>query len=873
MMEAYLDLSPTKSVPEPKRPPPPFSLDKKQFQIEGPWTFATSPSVLHFDGFQIGETLTQTIRLVNVADFSQRMHIIKTQNDHFKTVTRNKKGLIPPGLSEDIEIEFRPTEWRYYYDCIRIHTEDGNMLIPIHAYPTLNEVNFPKRIDFGRCELSESKKRKLKLECKVPLDFEFSVEKIGTSPEFDVSPSSGIVSKGKPTEVVVTFQPLRSATSTVQFKLTVATSNSKPVICEVTGSGFPGSLNAKISKTSTIDPSNLTAEELLTLSAEKKRSKNDRRTRYGQGKSSPGLKGKTSRKLESREFHTGMKHEGIEFPDLNKLSTHHGVNKVLSQHPERRTVSEKGWNEEQLRTLLPDHDNQRKLFEMKLHPLDDWSLNNELKEKVFQEVWDEKHRSERVSMMGTKSIGEDEFSQEKIEFFQNVLKKQGEQDLRNKVEKALSISTVGVVDSTSEPYIRMKSNEEIIDEVNPRFDPAINDTWRMRATVIERFIQAARNVIYRNKMDKRLKKLNDFLDKHGRSVEAIAEAVENYSVERGRSLSTGQNLEIAYPVLEHNLELYRSNVTEDLQFKFASELEVPRIDSYSEVEKYPLKEVFEYKTMGYHEEPFEDFSTYIPPIENAELMEGAIEEYDYDIPTPNVPEIEDILPERLEIGKTPSTRLGLSDKLFISEYQVRYQEPSLWGLDVDFPIEPRVFTHRVSYLEDEPYHNTVVSMNTLPAYSKTLSDFYVAQRSVKALLPDHIPDPMQGPGDISFADDPDVEAKEEERQKRLNELPSLDEIMKKYDLSSDNESDQNVESNSTAEAEEGKDNAQTPTFLHPYEKAMGQLNAFMNSEYTKTTEKTCKLIQDYNSVLKFPSISKVVFGSFPEGKETEVSKD
>lgn len=92
MMEAYLDLSPTKSVPEPKRSPPPFSLDKREFQTDGPWTFATNPSVVHFDGFQIGQTHTQTLSLVNSADFSQRMHIMKTQNDHFTTITRNKKA-------------------------------------------------------------------------------------------------------------------------------------------------------------------------------------------------------------------------------------------------------------------------------------------------------------------------------------------------------------------------------------------------------------------------------------------------------------------------------------------------------------------------------------------------------------------------------------------------------------------------------------------------------------------------------------------------------------------------------------------------------------------------------------------------------------
>ena len=46
---------------------------------------------------------------------------------------------------------------RYYYDTIRVNSEIGNFLIPIHAYPVLDRENlkniFPPIIDFGEVEI------------------------------------------------------------------------------------------------------------------------------------------------------------------------------------------------------------------------------------------------------------------------------------------------------------------------------------------------------------------------------------------------------------------------------------------------------------------------------------------------------------------------------------------------------------------------------------------------------------------------------------------------------------------------------------------------------------------------------------------------
>ena len=50
--------------------------------------------------------------------------------------------------------------FRYYYDFIRIHSENEQLMLPVHAYPVLNRENirevFPKLIDFKVIDVGSS---------------------------------------------------------------------------------------------------------------------------------------------------------------------------------------------------------------------------------------------------------------------------------------------------------------------------------------------------------------------------------------------------------------------------------------------------------------------------------------------------------------------------------------------------------------------------------------------------------------------------------------------------------------------------------------------------------------------------------------------
>ena len=263
--------------------PPSGSAKAREEGSEGSSSFAVRPPVMHFGGFELGKTHTQTFVVTNTGATSRRLVVIDPTTEHFrvvrdgvgdgdakKTSTRRKYGKLAPGASETITVAFTPMDGvRYYYDCCRVHAEAvPGLVLPVHAYPVMNEVSFPKSIDFGACVVGETRTRKVAMTCAAPIAFEYELirrdEKTSrtmhdpgvrrkqrwrdkdsgdkASACFSVTPSFGIVPAEGSAMVSVAFSPTTAATATLELEVRVAQFGFEPFVCRVRGVGFPANV-------------------------------------------------------------------------------------------------------------------------------------------------------------------------------------------------------------------------------------------------------------------------------------------------------------------------------------------------------------------------------------------------------------------------------------------------------------------------------------------------------------------------------------------------------------------------------------------------------------------------------------------------------
>uniref|UniRef100_A0A3P8T2G8 Cilia and flagella associated protein 221 n=1 Tax=Amphiprion percula TaxID=161767 RepID=A0A3P8T2G8_AMPPE len=193
------------------------------------------PSVLHFSGFELGKDYIKTVKLINISSEVMNIHLIPTQTKHFQT-TYTKKYRLIPGLAYTLKVGFCPDEWRYFYDCVRIHCKgEENLLIPVHAYPVIDDLHIPPHIDLSAVPLGQSVRHAIPLRCSCPIDFEFQVFVIQPHEAFSVHPLTGVIPANGEVKIIVTFSPFQYETSQVTIQLVISQFNTKPYLCTISG--------------------------------------------------------------------------------------------------------------------------------------------------------------------------------------------------------------------------------------------------------------------------------------------------------------------------------------------------------------------------------------------------------------------------------------------------------------------------------------------------------------------------------------------------------------------------------------------------------------------------------------------------------------
>lgn len=159
-----------------------------------PSTLVCTPAVAHFGGFVLHRTHRMVLRVLNASGRSQRLQMTPPTTPFFRAKWKGqRRQTVAPGMVAEIEVEFCPTKFRYHYDCVRITCEDGALALPLHGYPVVNAVDFPRLIDFGKCVLGSVSNRVAQIKCSTPIKFPFQLVVTDAHPDLILSPLKGVI--------------------------------------------------------------------------------------------------------------------------------------------------------------------------------------------------------------------------------------------------------------------------------------------------------------------------------------------------------------------------------------------------------------------------------------------------------------------------------------------------------------------------------------------------------------------------------------------------------------------------------------------------------------------------------------------------------
>jgi len=454
------------------------------------------PSVVHFGGFQIHKEHVTLVRILNTSSASLRVTIIPPNTKYF-SITYEKKGLLAAGMSEDLYINFKPFEWKYYYDTIKvlIGIDDENITIPVHGYPAINDLKIPRFIDFGNVAIGVSKMMVLSLNCSVPIEFEYEIRILEDHEDFEITQLRGIIPAHGAYNVSIGFLPIRPRTSIMKIGLRIKQFNSQEIMIDIMGNSL-----AETTRNELVD----TGVKDLNMIQEKRREE-DKKMRYD------ALEEKKRRgelkplKLKMPIFPEPDPEIVLEDIPIPRPDKPHALDSVLKHKPGKLPLKA-------FRSFVL---NQREKADARMaqaiedadaDTLDDDYSDSDMnaKEMRFEIKWRNTENYDKgKELKGISEIGENTFTEnQKNSVTTGRAKKQDRlwsdalENARERTESSFTIQAPSVIVG----YTMAKK---------PTWDEYANDTFAMRLQTIDRFVRAGSRCLMRVRATARLQKLRE----------------------------------------------------------------------------------------------------------------------------------------------------------------------------------------------------------------------------------------------------------------------------------------------------------------------------------------------------------------------------